>query len=113
MKTRKITVGKSIMALALIFFGYWSLTILHCEYLTFKYGSEYVGLEEQTKMLPEAANLKVLYRGKYYSAVYYRAEDWGDILYFSNTGNGHKLIEWETIWSKGGSADDFMWPYLR
>ena len=37
-----------------------------------------------------------------------------EIYYFKNTNNNWEFDgRWNTVWSKMGSANGFIWPYIR
>ena len=46
--------------------------------------------------------------------VYYVTENsFGNMISFVKYNNNWDMVNWETIWSKSGSADGFIWPYIR
>lgn len=97
-----------------VFFLYWLHSLISCEILTAKHGEEFVGLDQQTNMLKSSNIIKVLEYSDTSATVYYKSEDGGDILEFRKINEEWKLNKWvATVWSKTGSADDIMWPYIR
>ena len=97
-----------LILLGVIFFPY-----LKVEYLTMKYGDEFVGLEEQTNMLKDSKYLKVFSYNDTYAIVFY-VSDSGDLISFCRDSNNNwKKDEWKTIWSRSGNADEFIWPYYK
>jgi hypothetical protein len=109
---------KVLIIFIIIIFGfisYWIFSIVKCEILTSKYGAEFVGLELQTNMLNSAKETKVLFYSEKKAIIYYKDEFGGDILEFiKDDKNEWVLNKWViTVWSKSGSADGFMWPYIR
>jgi hypothetical protein len=97
-----------------VFIMRWVISIVKCEILTLKYKKEFIGLELQTNMLTQAKSLKVLSYSEKTATVYYRSEGGGDILEFRKDNNVWILNRWvATVWSSSGSADGFMWPYIR
>ncbi len=97
-----------VFALIIVFFSY-----IKAEYLTFKYGDEFLGLESQTNMLNDSRYYRVIdYWGD--EATVFYVSDSGDIIRFvKNDKDEWELQEWKTIWSKTGSASEFHWPYYR
>jgi hypothetical protein len=90
------------------------VAIIRCEILTSVYGKEFIGLDRQTNMLAGGRTVKVLNYSDNSARVYYNDRFGGDILIFEKKNGEWKLAVWErTVWSKYGSADDFMWPYIR
>ena len=107
-KRATIIVICTILAFVL-FFPY-----IKAEVLTLKYGDEFEGLQKQTNMLGELEYLKVLSYSSDTAEVLY-ITDSGDLrclLTFAREPNDEwEVSEWKTIWSKSGSADEFMWPF--
>jgi hypothetical protein len=64
-------------------------------------------------MLTQAKIIKVLNYSEEIATIYYKGESGGDILEFRRENNIWVLNRWVTVWSRQGSADDFMWPYFR
>ncbi len=91
----------------------WSASILKCEVLTFQHWKEFEGLEESTNMIGNSETVKVLDYSDLSARVYYKNREGGDILTFEKQDGEWVYNKWETIWSRTGSADDFLWPYIR
>ena len=109
-------VKKTLLAIVACLCLFWVGSILKCELLTSQYGQQFVGLQEQTHMLGELDYLKVLDYSASAARVYYVGSNrsGGDILKFTKQDGDWTYLEWEkTVWSKSGSADAFMWPYIR
>lgn len=90
--------------------------IARCERLTQKYGYEFKDEYKQCSMLPEEIEyFKVLDYEEEYAEVYYVTKDYGsaNLLKFSKEENKWVMTSWDTIWSKYGSADGYIWPYRR
>ncbi len=113
---KSATKKKVIIALAIlipviltaVFFPY-----IKAEYLTWRYGEEFTGLERQTNMLNAADYLKVLEYSEHEATVFY-ASDTGDVMVFVKDENSNWTRKsWKTIWSESGSADGFYWPYYK
>ncbi len=95
-----------------VFFLYWLCSLVRCEILTVKYGEEFIGLEMQTNMIGPATSLKVLEYSEEYARVYYKDEG-GFVFEFYKNNDVWIRNRWYAVWSKTGSADDIMWPYIR
>lgn len=105
------------LALLLIFLIYWLVSYIQCEQLTKTYGHEFSEAYLNYTMLGDIQYYKVLLYTETTAKVYYVTTDGGsgNILVFqkSELYDGWKFISWETVWSTTGSADGFVWPYLR
>ena len=113
-KTIKRIFWFALLLVICIFITNWVIAIIKCERLTSLYGKEFIGLDRQTNMLAGANTVKVLNYTDNFARVYYRDTFGGDILIFQKKNGKWELSVWErTVWSKHGSADDFMWPYIR
>lgn len=64
-------------------------------------------------MLSEPERVKVLRYSEQKASVYYVGEAGGTVLAFDKQEDSWILSEWEACWSKTGSADDIIWPYIR
>ena len=81
-----------------------------------KLGLRFENEYKQCTMMPlEIDHYKVMSYSKNYAEVYYVTADCvsGNILRFSKEENKWVMTSWDTIWSKYGSADGFIWPYGR
>lgn len=107
-KKNKIKIVLIIIILVLLIFPY-----LKAEYLTARFGSQFYGLEQETRMLGPAKYYKVLSYSNSYAKVYYISDYSRDLILFEKEDGNWNRIEWRTIWSKTGSADEFCWPYYR
>ena len=84
------------------------------EFLTFKYGSEFNNLQQQTNILIDVEYYKVISYSNETAKVFYVSSSSGNLLTFEKDSKGNwKYSEWKTIWSNSGSADEFMWPYYH
>lgn len=101
----------SLVALGIVF---WIGSIVNCEILTRQHGSEFDGLWQDT-MLIDPEYWKVLSYSDESASVYFVAPEGkgGTVLHFQRNGNDWILFEWGPNWSKTGSADDIIWPYIR
>ncbi|MDP4133818.1 MAG: hypothetical protein Q8882_07385 [Bacillota bacterium] len=92
----------------------WASAITKCEVLSFQYGKEFEGLEESsTNMISKSETVKVLEYNKMSARIYYKNRYYGNIFRFIKQDGKWVLDGWETVWSRAGSADGFMWPYIR
>ena len=111
MKKLKIITSIALICLVLlmIFFPY-----LKAEYLTMRYGDEFIGLEQQTGMLNSPTYHKVVeYSDTQATVCYVESGTCGNIITFQKKNNSWNLLTWKTVWSHYGSADEFYWPYYR
>ncbi len=107
-KNKKIKVAIVIIILTIVIFPY-----LKAEYLTARFGSQFYGLEQETKMLDPAKYYKVLSYSENFAKVYYISDYSRDLILFEKEDGRWNRIEWRTVWSKTGSADELYWPYYR
>ena len=97
-------------------FSIWGLTVLKCEILTFQHGKEFVEVYKENAMMGEIDGLKVLNYSDKFARVYFISKNRmsGDVLTFTRNSEKWTYESWEqTVWSKTGSADGFVWPYIR
>ena len=108
-----------ILVIMVVLIEPWIICILHCEVLTYRYASneiiqtinEYIGEDDldQIKLLE--------FKDLSYCIVYAKNDNSGHkfILLYNMHNDIHKwrVVYWETVWSKSGSADEYIWPYLR
>lgn len=84
------------------------------EYLTLQHGQEFVGLEQQVNMINQSKYHKVFVYDRDIAQVFYVSQNSGNMITFiRNENKDWVLSSWNTIWSKTGSADEFIWPYYR
>lgn len=105
-------VGAVILSLGII----WLAAFLKCEILTHQYGGEFAETYRENTMLCEPEYWKVLEYNEDFARVYYVGEGrcYGNILRFKKVNGTWKYDLWEaTVWSKTGSADGYVWPYIR
>lgn len=92
----------------------WGASLIKCEVLTYQHGEEFMTLYQQTNMLEDQKYYKVLDYSDATARVYYVSVNRaGNVLSFTKKNGSWELDKWETVWSKSGSADGFIWPYLR
>ncbi len=114
---KKKAIAKWLLVITLSAFpAYWFGSIAKCEILTLFYGEQFDGLQLQNTMFGDIDYLKVLDYSPDAAQIYYvsKGRTSGDILLFEKRGDQWVHTEWErTVWSKSGSADGFIWPYIR
>ena len=96
----------------------WFGTIWKCNYLTAQYASQFKDFQEIgfDFMHPWDADfdLRVLNYSETKATVYYYADTGGEKAVFIKDNNTWKYQTTEAIWSKQGSADDYIiWPYFK
>ena len=58
--------------------------------------------------------VKVLYYNNCYACVYACTDDCGNLYHLKKGDSGNwEQYEWECVWSRSGSADSFIFPYIR
>ncbi|HPF55962.1 MAG TPA: hypothetical protein PLV03_05425 [Clostridiales bacterium] len=101
----------------IVFLDFWVGSIIKCEILTYKHGAEF----------SDAVNRFNMVDVDYYKVIKYDYDDHMALVYcvarggagitmsFKENGNatGWIYLGWRTVWSSSGSADDFIWPYIR
>ena len=93
----------------------WIASLVKCEVLTYKHGKEFESLYKQTNMLDKQKYCKVLDYSDTCARVYYVGvnRETGNVIWYIKKDGNWELDEWDTVWSKTGSADGFIWPYIR
>ena len=96
----------------------WLVNLFHCEILTAKYYDENLLEACNANGMVEVDTVKILDCKPFsYCKVYGKSEDAGNIFFmlYDSKSNDTKwrVVYWDTIWSKSGSADGFVWPYIR
>lgn len=99
----------------LCFTFFWLCSILRCEYLTWKYSSGFPIPKEVGGMIDGKDSMKILEYSNNHTIVYFVSSQRssGDIVEFILINDKWVFSHWKTVWSKTGSADDFVWPYVR
>ena len=110
---RKILIFFTVIVALGAFF--WLSQIAKCEILSARHAAEFENLWQEYTMLREPDELIVLEYTDTTARVYHRSQYGGNILSYARTDPGApwEFAYWDTIWSQGGSADDFIWPYIR
>ncbi|HWR23970.1 MAG TPA: hypothetical protein VN366_10910 [Feifaniaceae bacterium] len=110
----KLWLKRVLLILLLCLILFWAASCARCEILTLLHGQEFKDAYKEDTMLREQNNWKVLDYSPAYARVYYVDEYGGVILGFTRQGDQWIFAKWEeTVWSKTGSASEFMWPYIR
>lgn len=114
MKWKK-SITRIALGLVLLCVLCWPASILKCEILTAKHGGEFVDLWQLEPSIAEPAYLKVLSYSKTEASVYYVGanKQGGTVLRFSKSADTWILDGYGPYWSRTGSADDLIWPYIR
>ena len=86
---------------------------MRTEILTYQHRATFADLYKQNSMIGNVVRFKVMEYSESQARVYYVDEFGGYLLYFANIAGQWKFYTWKAIWSKQGSADDFIWPYIR
>lgn len=87
---------------------------VRCEILTARYGQEFSELYKQTNMINKVDYLKVIEYSENNAQVYYVTKNsFGNMITFVKRNNTWDIENWETMWSKSGTAEKFVLPYIR
>ena len=103
------------IVLALVF-CIWAGSLLRCELQTYRYGEAFSEAYKANTMIGEQRYWKVLSYSDEKARVYFVEKDnsFGNILSFEKDETGWTYAGWDaTVWSKTGSASEFVWPYIR
>ena len=109
---KKLIVGPIVL---LIFFAViWGSNIVKCEILTLQHKSEFVEQYKQVDVINDVDCMKIINYDDNEAEVYYVSKNkYGNILKFKKHNGVWLMDSWETVWSKSGSADGFIWPHIR
>jgi len=93
----------------------WAGALAKTEYLTYRYGTLFAEEYKQCTMVYDVVRYKVLEYSEENARVYYVEKDRiaGHEFTFVYSDNKWVMTRWNTIWAKPGSADEFIWPYIR
>lgn len=86
------------------------------EILTIQHMEEFNNLYKVNSILNEIEYMKIMNYSKQSAEVYYVAKDKkAGLLYkfIKEDDDAWRLTQWDAIWSKSGSADNFIWSYYR
>ncbi|MDO4357090.1 MAG: hypothetical protein Q4E13_11335 [Clostridia bacterium] len=108
------------LIILLAFLIQWGFSLVRCEVLTAKYGEPalYSAGIEQTMIEGDSAFKVLEYKPAGYARLYARGDNSGSELilvrdWSDEASQPWKVVFWNTIWSRQGSADGFIWPYFR
>lgn len=109
---------KKIWVTGIILLGcilmFWISDIIKCEILTMKYGAEFDEEYVQTNMISSIDYFKIISYKENIAKIYYVSKNVsGNLVMFEKCGESWCIRNWETVWSKSGSADGFILPYIR
>lgn len=105
-----------VILVAVILLSIWLAAVLECEVLTYKYGEQFENAYIGHTMFATPDYHKVLEYSNHRAVIYYvTIFGCGNIVIFEreNAQTSWNFYEWRTVWSVGGSADGFVWPYIR
>lgn len=111
----KIKIKYLIIGIVLGLVITYMFSLVKCEILTQRHYDEFKDAYKQNTMLGEVEFFKVLeYETCSVAKVYYISKDkaGGNVLTFAYEDGKWNEVYWNTIWSKTGSADDVVYPYL-
>ena len=79
------------------------------------FGAEFKNEYKKTNMISKIEYYKVFYYTRNKAKVYYVEEnhDSGNYLWFHKVNSKWEIIEWETVWSKYGSASGITYPIYK
>lgn len=110
---KKITI--LFLVSIVLFLLIWGISLAKSEVLTLIHGHEFSdpNLYKDNTMFVEKRYLKVLEYSQDIARVYYVSINnlGADVLTFVKEKNQWKFYKWETVWAKGGSASEVIWPY--
>ena len=106
-------IKKGILYLLIIFFAIWGASLLVCELQTALYKNEFNDNYQEYVLFNPTESIKVLKYTSNKAEVYYSDYEGGDIIYWNRIDGKWVYQSWKTIWSRSGSADGFIWPYIR
>ena len=106
---------RCLLAALLAVSAVWICALMHCEYLTYRYGAQFQDQWSQAALLVRPDRCKVLSYTAASARVYYAGEGGGNTFTFvRDDGDEPRTCSgWTTVWSDSGSADGFIWPYIR
>jgi len=95
------------------FFFTWGTSLIKCDYLTWKYYSDFEYAYSSNTMLGDMEYFKVLECSDNSAKVYYVSKNMSgaDVLTFAKINGKWTETRWNTIWSTTGSASEVIWPY--
>lgn len=109
MKKRKCVLGSVLILIVCVVI----LPYARVEILTALHKGEFETEYTQTHMVDDIEYLKVInYSGETANVYYVLKNHAAAILVtLERSDNNWTIITWKTVWSKTGSASEFIWPY--
>ena len=106
----------TIFIIVIILLSIWIFAIAKCEYLTYRYGAQFENAYVGHTMFETPDYHKILEYSETRAVVYYVS--WfgcGNTVVFErqDAQSSWEFVSWNTDWSSSGSADGFVWPYIR
>ena len=99
---------------------YWCISIVKCEYLTYKYAQEYVDIVLDGYEPDRLEKIKVLDYNYGYVRIYYvlnhyetKEPGYGFVAEIKNGERINPELMDSCVWSRHGNADEYIWPYGR
>ena len=107
-------VRRCLFAVLLAFAVIWTGSLLWCEYLTVRWGEQFWDRWQEVSFLAQPNRWKVLPYTPTSARVYYSNDGVGIVFAFiRDEERTWTCGSWDTVWSSSGSADGFVWPYIR
>lgn len=90
----------------------WVFSLARCEILTLLHGREFWNSSQENTMIAPIKFLKVLNYSDTQARIYCVSDgdSMGNILFMKKSENW-ECVNWETVWSTSGTADNVVWPY--
>ncbi len=96
-----------------VYIALWSFALIQCEINTNRLKGELPVLEDIYGE-HNYNKVKVLYYNNCYACVYATTDHYGNMYHLKKEHSQNwEQYAWECIWSRNGSADGFIWPYIR
>lgn len=100
---------------------FWLGSLLACEYDTYRYGEQFRMVlvhDISGERFLEDKTIKVLKYDGTTAEIYALFRDGGyktgDLYWFERDGDQEWVnTGWDSVWSTGGNADDYVFPYVR
>lgn len=90
---------------------------LRVELLTHLYKNDFAEIDTSQFMIYKMEYFKIYKYTKNKAVIFFVEEDkaYSVLVYFTRNDDGEWMFtgEWKCIWSKYGSASEFIWPYYR
>lgn len=110
MKFIKYLLGLIIISIML----FWSCSYIKCEINTLKYGEIFKEMLDSENVYDTTGKIKVIEYSENSAIIYLVSKKYkyGVEFYYKKINGKMERVYDRVIWSKG-SADDFIWPYIR